>query len=149
MALRGSQRLDLEVPVCHLSYYEAQAYAEWAEARLPDEGEWEVAATAEPVFGNFAETGSFHPQSARGDGGRGQWFGDTWEWTQSAYLPYPRYRAPADALGEYNGKFMNGQRVLRGGSCATPRDHVRLTYRNFFQPEKRWQFTGFRLAWDL
>jgi formylglycine-generating enzyme required for sulfatase activity len=123
---------------------------------LPTEFEWEHAATGLPIDGNFVDTERFHPAPAgNGDGsplsrdgaaGLRQMFGDVWEWTRSAYLPYPGYRAVPGALGEYNGKFMCNQMVLRGGSCATSRDHIRSTYRNFFQPEKRWQFTGIRLA---
>src|SRR5581483_5037265 len=147
--------LDESEPVTHISYFEADAYANWAGARLPTEFEWEHAAANCPVEGNFVECETFHPQPANphADGspaGRGlrQMFGDVWEWTRSAYSPYPGYRAAPGALGEYNGKFMCNQYVLRGGSCATSRTHIRRTYRNFFQPEKRWQFTGIRLARD-
>jgi ergothioneine biosynthesis protein EgtB len=141
MTLGGIRPLDLDAPACHLSYYEADAFARWSHARLPTEAEWEISAPAERD-GNFADDDYFHPRSAR----TGQWFGDVWEWTQSAYASYPGFAPLAGALGEYNGKFMSGQMVLRGGSCATPRDHIRATYRNFFPPDARWQFTGVRLA---
>lgn len=136
-------------PVTHVSYFEADAYANWDGARLPTEFEWEYAASELPIEGNFVGSQRFHPAPAASDDeGLLQMFGDVWEWTRSAYLPYPGYRAGPGALGEYNGKFMCNQMVLRGGSCATSRDHLRPTYRNFFQPEKRWQFTGIRLARD-
>ncbi|MFY0637792.1 ergothioneine biosynthesis protein EgtB [Maricaulis maris] len=154
--LHGQQTLDPDAPVIHLSYYEASAFAEWSGARLPDEREWEHAATtgARACDGRFVDPGlSAHPgvtpQSAAAAGGLRQMFGDAWEWTRSAYSPYPRYRPAAGAVGEYNGKFMCGQFVLRGGSCATAPDHVRSTYRNFFPPEARWQFSGVRLARDI
>jgi ergothioneine biosynthesis protein EgtB len=147
--LSGMRRLDPDEPVCHVSYYEAEAFARWAGARLPAEDEWEVAARSCPREGNLAESKRYHPRPAPApvDGGPPvQMFGDVWEWTRSAYGPYPGYRAPSGALGEYNAKFMSNQVVLRGGSCATPASHVRATYRNFFPPHSRWQFTGVRLA---
>src|SRR5581483_3352458 len=132
------------------SYFEADAFARWAGARLATEEEWEKASESVPVEGNFVENQVYHPQAARGDGRQlEQMFGDVWEWTRSAYLGYPGYRPPAGALGEYNGKFMCNQFVLRGGSCATSRTHIRRTYRNFFAPEARWQFMGIRLARDV
>ena len=157
--LSGFRPVNDAEPVTHISYFEADAYANWDGARLPTEFEWEHASAGLAIDGNFVDNERFHPSSANGDGsasGRNgdnnrlqQMFGDVWEWTRSAYLPYPGYRAVPGALGEYNGKFMCNQMVLRGGSCATSRNHIRPTYRNFFQPEKRWQFTGIRLARDL
>jgi ergothioneine biosynthesis protein EgtB len=152
--LGGWHALDPHAPVCHLSYYEADAYARWAGARLPTEFEWEAAATAVPVDGNFADDEHLHPHSAGAgiagaDAGAAlQLFGDVWEWTSSAYAAYPGFRPLPGSLGEYNGKFMCGQYVLRGGSCATARGHVRASYRNFFAPSARWQFAGVRLARD-
>jgi formylglycine-generating enzyme required for sulfatase activity len=131
-----------------VSYFEADAYARWAGARLPTEQEWEIAAGTVDTTGNFVEAGTYHPTPAENGDGLAQMFGDTWEWTGSAYLAYPGYRPPAGALGEYNGKFMCNQFVLRGGSCATPESHIRRTYRNFFPPDARWQFSGIRLARD-
>lgn len=148
----GMQKVNAAEPVCHVSYYEADAYARWAGARLPTEFEWEIAAKALPVQGNFAEDFRFHPQLLNGHTGNGepntlrQMYGDVWEWTSSHYSPYPGYRAAEGALGEYNGKFMANQFVLRGGSCATARSQVRATYRNFFPADAGWQFTGIRLA---
>jgi ergothioneine biosynthesis protein EgtB len=149
--LSGFRPVDESEPVTHVSYFEADAYANWAGARLPTEFEWEHAALECPLEGNFVEEENFHPLALSGSGGDRhlhQMFGDVWEWTRSAYSPYPGYRAAPGALGEYNGKFMCNQYVLRGGSCATSHTHIRRTYRNFFQPEKRWQFTGIRLAQD-
>ncbi len=149
--LSGFRPIDESEPVTHVSYFEADAYANWAGTRLPTEFEWERAALDCPIEGNFVEDEIFHPRAlstSANDGHLRQIFGDVWEWTRSAYSPYPGYRAAPGALGEYNGKFMCNQYVLRGGSCATSRSHIRRTYRNFFQPEKRWQFTGIRLARD-
>ena len=152
----GLRELDPHAPACHLSCYEADAFARWAGARLPTEFEWELAAAGTPQSGNFVENQHWHPVPAAASGPMSpasepqllQMFGDVWEWTQSAYSPYPGYRTAAGALGEYNGKFMVNQLVLRGGSCATPSSHVRPTYRNFFPPAARWQFSGVRLARD-
>jgi ergothioneine biosynthesis protein EgtB len=149
--LGGVRAIDPSEPACHLSYYEADALARWLGGRLPTEVEWEVAVAEQPTNGHFADDDRFHPAPstlAAGDG-RLQVFGDVWEWTASAYAPYPGFRPLPGALGEYNGKFMSGQQVLRGGSCLTPRGHVRASYRNFFPPAARWQMTGARIAKDV
>jgi len=147
--LHGQVPVDRNTPICHVSFFEAEAFARWAGARLPTEAEWEVAARGTPPGGNFMESGALHPLALREDPAPGtlaQAFGDVWEWTRSDYGPYPGYQPAAGAVGEYNGKFMCAQYVLRGGSCATPASHIRVTYRNFFPPEARWQFSGLRLA---
>ncbi|NNE34069.1 MAG: ergothioneine biosynthesis protein EgtB [Rhodothermales bacterium] len=145
--LHGFRPVGLDEPVCHVSYFEADAYARWADARLMTEFEWEVAGKGVEIDGNFVEQENFHPVPAPGKSGSlEQMFGDVWEWTRSQYAPYPRYKPEPGALGEYNGKFMCNQFVLRGGSVATSRTHIRRTYRNFFPPAARWQFTGIRLA---
>ena len=149
MTLGGFRRVNDDEPVCHVSFYEADAFARWAGARLPTEFEWENAVSRLEPGGHFLESGDFHPRAAQ-DGTRfAQCFGDVWEWTRSAYSPYPGLRPESGALGEYNAKFMCNQFVLRGGSCVTPVSHIRATYRNFFPPEARWQFTGIRLAKDV
>ena len=149
--LTGSRRVRGDEPVCHVSLYEADAYAQWAGGRLPTEGEWEWAACTSPLEGSFFDDGALHPEAAppASPGTPRQLFGDIWEWTQSTYAPYPGFRPLAGSLAEYNGKFMSNQFVLRGGSCATSRSHIRPTYRNFFYPDSRWQFSGIRLARDV
>jgi ergothioneine biosynthesis protein EgtB len=150
--LSGLQRIDAARPVCHVSYFEADAFARWAGARLPTEAEWEVASENVPINGNWADKlladgAAIHPSSAPTDNSTlALMFGTVWQWTASPYTAYPGYRAAEGAIGEYNGKFMCNQFVLRGGSCATPSNHIRRTYRNFFPPEARWQFTGLRLV---
>ena len=151
ITLQGPRKVNPAEPVCHLSHYEADAFARWSGARLPTESEWEMASTTTDSNGNFVETENYHPAPLMDNAGSNlqQMFGDVWEWTSSAYLPYPGYKTLPGALGEYNGKFMANQMVLKGGSCATPVSHIRSTYRNFFHPDSRWQFTGLRLAKDL
>lgn len=151
MSLGGLSRLDPAEPVCHVSFYEGDAFARWAGARLPSEAEWETAAASVPLAGHFLESGRFQPAAGIAPDDLGPVFklhGDVWQWTASSYVGYPGYAPPCGALGEYNGKFMCNQMVLRGSSCATPRTHARHTYRNFFPPDARWQFTGIRLAQD-
>ncbi len=157
--LHGMMPIESNTPICHLNYFEADAYARWLaatdprhrRARLPREAEWEHAASSVQLTGNFLESGALHPLALTEDctvAGPQQMYGDVWEWTQSFYVGYPGFNPAPGAVSEYNGKFMCNQYVLRGGSCATPRDHIRATYRNFFPPEARWQFSGVRLARD-
>jgi ergothioneine biosynthesis protein EgtB len=153
MTLAGLREVDPAEPVCHVSYFEADAYARWADARLPSEAEWEVASAGVPMVGNFVDRGRYHPAplDTSTDPGEGllRMFGDVWEWTLSSYSAYPGFKPAAGAVGEYNGKFMCNQYVLRGGSCATSSDHIRATCRNFFPADARWQFMGVRLARDV
>jgi ergothioneine biosynthesis protein EgtB len=144
--LHGERTLDPAEPVVHVSFYEADAFANWAGRRLPSEAEWEFAADAAPLAGNLIGTGHYHPSPVESTPGLKQMIGDVWQWTLSAYSPYPGFRPPAGPVGEYNGKFMSGQMVLRGGCAVTPEDHIRRTYRNFFPPSARWCFGGIRLA---
>jgi ergothioneine biosynthesis protein EgtB len=147
--LNGLLPLELSAPVCHVSYYEAQAFAKWKRARLPTEFEWETLAQEKKIEGNFLENGDLEPLPTLGPSENlSQIHGTLWEWTQSSYLPYPGFREFGQGLGEYNGKFMCNQQVLRGGSCVTPRSHYRVTYRNFYYPHQRWQYAGIRLAKD-
>jgi len=148
--LNGFRKVNLAEPVCHISHYEADAYARWRDCRLPSEAEWEVAAGNLPYAGNLVENENYHTVPVKKNiSGLNQMYGDVWEWTQSSYTPYPGYKPLPGTLGEYNGKFMSNQIVLRGGSCATSQTHIRNTYRNFFPPHSRWQFAGLRLAQDI
>ncbi|MDF1527771.1 MAG: SUMF1/EgtB/PvdO family nonheme iron enzyme, partial [Sedimenticola sp.] len=144
--LSGLQPLNHAEPVCHISYFEADAYARWVGKRLPKEEELEVALEEQKMIGNFTNTDLFHPVPAKKDG---QWFGDLWSWTCSPYIAYPGFKPLAGRMGEYNGKFMSSQMVLKGGSCVTPTGHTRASYRNFFYPNERWMFSGLRLAEDV
>ena len=146
--LGGNRELDPTEPICHISFHEAFAFANWADARLPTEVEWELASTFASPEGHFSDSGRLHPSSPSSATGLQQMFGDIWEWTASSYAPYPGFKPATGAVGEYNGKFMANQMVLRGGSCATAPGHIRPGYRNFFYPVDRWQFSGVRLARD-
>lgn len=150
--LTGMREVDLAEPVCHVSHYEADAFARWYGARLPSESEWEIVSNELKIEGNFVDNNNFHPSTIvdeqTDNNNPKQMFGDVWEWTSSPYSPYPGFKIAEGALGEYNGKFMCNQMVLRGGSCATSKSHIRRTYRNFFPSDARWQFMGIRLAKD-
>ncbi|MEH6404212.1 MAG: ergothioneine biosynthesis protein EgtB [Sneathiella sp.] len=150
MTLRGFQPVDLDAPVSHISYFEADAFARWSGKRLPTEFEWEIASQAVELTGNLSERQHLKPKAATGkDDGLQQMFGDVWEWTSSPYISYPGFKPATGAISEYNGKFMSGQFVLKGGACTTPQAQMRKSYRNFFYPHQKWQFTGLRLAEDM